>query len=68
MIELVFVACLIASPESCEERTLSFLSQSGPMACMIQAPPTLAAWTAEHPGLKVTSWRCEDPEHRAAHA
>lgn len=61
MIELVFVACMIAHPEACEEKTLSFLAQGGgPMACMSEAPPTLASWAGEHPGYRISSWRCQD--------
>jgi hypothetical protein len=69
MIELVFVACLIARPQACEEKTLSFLAQgSGPMACIMEAPPTLASWTGEHPGFRISSWRCQDSAHRAERA
>lgn len=69
MIELVFVACMIARPDACEERILSFLSQSGsPMACVLEAPPTLATWSGEHPGYRIDSWRCQDPMHRRERA
>lgn len=66
MIELVFVVCMIARPGSCEEKTLSFLAEGqGPMACLVEAPPTLATWTGEHPGFRIASWRCEDTAGRA---
>lgn len=68
MIELVFVVCMIARPDACEERTLSFLSQAGAMACMTQAPPELASWSGTHPGFRITSWHCEDPAHRSERA
>jgi hypothetical protein len=68
MIELVFVACLVIRPEACEEKTLSFLEHGSPLACMIEAPPTLATWTGEHPGYRVTSWRCQDSAHRTERA
>lgn len=69
MIELVFVACLIAHPEVCEERILGFLSESGsPMACAIEAPPTLASWSGTHPGYRISSWRCQEPGHRQERA
>ena len=69
MIELVFVACLIARPEVCEERTLSFLSESGSaVACAVEAPPTLATWSGTHPGYRISSWRCQDPGRRQERA
>jgi hypothetical protein len=68
MIELVFVVCLLSAPDRCEERSLAFLAQSGPFACMFQAPPELAAWIGEHPGFRVASWHCEDPARRAQRA
>lgn len=69
MIELVFVACMIARPEACEERTLSFLSQgNGTMSCLMEGPPTLASWTVEHPGFRIGAWRCQDSGHRVERA
>ena len=49
MIELVFTACLIATPDACEQRSLTFLAHPSPVACMVQAPPELAAWADRHP-------------------
>ena len=67
MIELVFVACLVASPGACEERSLTFLDQSGPVGCMMQAPSTLATWVDEQvkvcdhgPNKLVTSRKPDD--------
>lgn len=69
MIELVFIACMIAHPDACEEKTLSFLSRgSDTRSCVLRAPPTLAAWTGEHPGYRIASWRCQDPANRVDRA
>jgi hypothetical protein len=68
MIELVFTACLVAAPDACEERSLTFLAQSGPVACLVQAPPELAAWVGQHPGYTIAAWRCQDPGGRPTRA
>jgi hypothetical protein len=68
MIELVFTACLIAAPEACEERTLSFVAEPSPVTCLIQAPPTLAEWVHEHPAYTIAAWRCEEPGRRPSRA
>jgi hypothetical protein len=60
MIELVFVACLVAAPDACEERSLADLAHSHPLACAVQAQPQLAAWAEQHPGYRVVAWRCRD--------
>ncbi|MFT3973532.1 MAG: hypothetical protein QM699_08815 [Amaricoccus sp.] len=70
MIELVFMACLIGRPEACEEKTLSFLAQGGGAmsSCLMEAPPTLANWSVEHPGYRIGAWHCEDPARGADRA
>ncbi len=59
MIHLVFVACLISSPELCDERTLSYVEPMSPMACAMQAQPELAKWNNSHPNYVIRKWRCE---------
>lgn len=68
MTALVFVACLLAAPDRCEEQSLLFVSPLNPVSCMMQAPREIAAWTATHPDFQVTSWRCEDAARRATKA
>ncbi len=60
MIELVFLACLAAAPEDCEDRTLQFVDMSM-MACVMSAQPLLAQWVNEHPGWVVRRWTCQAP-------
>ena len=60
MFEIVFIACLIASPEACEERSLAYVGRFNPFACMVVSPQYLAAWAEEHPAYRVASWRCRD--------
>jgi hypothetical protein len=68
MIELVFVVCLRASPELCEERSISYLPEIGLMACMMQAQPQLAEWSAAHPELAIARWSCTTSERREVRA
>ena len=58
MIELVFIACLISSPDRCEERGLQFINVPSPMACMMSAQPQLARWAERNPKWEVARWRC----------
>ena len=60
MVELLFVTCMAmaqSSPESCQQRSLLFTDVT-PMACMMGAQPELAKWVNEHPGQRITSWKC----------
>jgi hypothetical protein len=64
MIELVFIVCLTTMPASCEERVLSFIAASSPVACLMQAQPELANWAREHPGYTIKHWQCQPPGRR----
>jgi hypothetical protein len=57
MTELVFVACLAATPGHCEEQSLSYIDVP-PIVCAMRAPPQLARWAMEHPGWSVERWSC----------
>lgn len=58
MIELIFTVCLVASPESCEERHLTFAEAMTPMQCLMGAQPELAKWSEAHPKWRIGKWRC----------
>lgn len=58
MIELVFVACLMASPQECEKKHLVFAENMSPMACLMGAQPELAKWRNQHPKWRVGKWQC----------
>ncbi|SFK38685.1 hypothetical protein [Methylocapsa palsarum] len=60
-VELILTVCAIAQPTSCEEQALSFVDQGSLMQCMLQAPPTIAQWSDEHPARHVVKWRCAYP-------
>ncbi|SFR20239.1 hypothetical protein [Poseidonocella sedimentorum] len=67
MIELVFVACLWSTPDTCEKRSLLY-SDISPMTCLMQAQPELARWTETHPRWRVASWKCRSMRDIAQHA
>lgn len=55
--ELVFLACLGAGSDTCEERSLLFTDIS-PMTCVMGAQPELAKWVETHPNWTVSRWHC----------
>ena len=61
MIELVLTVCAVTAMNSCEDKRLQFDSQESLMQCATQAPPYIAAWAQNHPGRRVTRWRCVYP-------
>jgi hypothetical protein len=60
--ELIVVACLLNAPERCEEHRMR-LDMFGLDAaqCVYSSPIRVARWSVEHPGWKVTGWRCVKP-------
>jgi hypothetical protein len=58
MIELVFVACLVAAPDSCEERAMRFMRPMSPRTCLRRAQPELARWSLSHPKWRIAHWSC----------
>ena len=62
LIDLILLACTIASPTSCHEFHVLLQSSGSLQACMMQAPPYLAQWVGEHPSYRVARWRCAWPD------
>ena len=62
---LVFVACLIASPTTCEEEHLRLPNGASSLqSCWTGAPALLIAWEKDHPDRRAAmDWRCV-PESR----
>ncbi|EYD74840.1 hypothetical protein Rumeso_03607 [Rubellimicrobium mesophilum DSM 19309] len=58
MIELVFVVCLTAAPNTCEHHAMQFMDLTV-MACMSGAQPQLAQWVGDHPSWRIQSWSCQ---------
>lgn len=63
MIELIFLACVANTPNSCEEHAMQYINIT-PMTCLIGAQPQLAKWTNEHPNWTVKSWKCQHVSQR----
>jgi hypothetical protein len=61
LIDLVVLACALASPSACREYHLLFQSAGSLRACMMEAQPYLAQWVGEHPNLRVARWHCAWP-------
>lgn len=60
MIELVFSACLIASPASCKDVHLTYMAETvTPMQCMLYGQPQMAQWANVNPKWRVHRFRCE---------
>jgi hypothetical protein len=61
MIVLILTVCALNAASQCDEQRLQFSSQESLMQCMMQAPPYIAQWSDQHPGTRVTRWRCAFP-------
>jgi len=61
MIELILTVCVLAAPSRCDDVRLQFVAQETMMQCMMQAPPYIAAWSAQHPDVSVSRWRSAWP-------
>jgi hypothetical protein len=57
MLELAFTVCLVASPDSCEDRSLLYIDVSQ-VECAMGAQSVLAPWSLENPGWQIDSYRC----------
>lgn len=59
---LIFLVCMISSPNSCREERLSFAFESvSNFGCMVGAQSKMAEWTNTHPGWRIASWKCVPP-------
>jgi hypothetical protein len=68
MFEVVFVACLLAAPDACEERSLAYVGRTDMFRCMVVAPQYLADWIEAHPAYRIARWRCQDAGRREIEA
>ncbi|MBV9656452.1 MAG: hypothetical protein JOZ42_17995 [Acetobacteraceae bacterium] len=64
MIELILVYCFIATPDRCIERRDPLDHPPTFMECSLRAQLTAGAYVAEHAGLRLASWRCEEGRPR----
>lgn len=56
LITLIFMACLSASPVSCQRVEVSW--QGSMQECALFAQQRLAIWQQEHPEFRVSRYRC----------
>ncbi|MDM7458989.1 MAG: hypothetical protein P3W94_006490 [Paracoccus sp. (in: a-proteobacteria)] len=68
MIELFFVTCLIAEPQSCRDNRLPFNERDGLVTCMMQGQNEIARWLERHPTERVREWTCRYADKRARRA
>jgi len=62
MILLILTVCALNAPNQCNERRLEFVDNGESLRqCAMQAPPTIAQWCEQHPGVRVARWRCAYP-------
>ena len=64
LMDLVVLACTLASPEACHEYHLLYQSAGSPRTCTMQAQPYLAQWIGEHPNLRVARWDARGPARK----
>jgi hypothetical protein len=57
--ELILLACLVATPNICrEERLRVSMEPITGRACTVSAPPLIAQWSIARPAWRVARWRC----------
>lgn len=60
MIELFFVACMVAQPDACEENGI-ILSHNSAYHCLMESSLHLSRWSADHPGWTIQEFACRNP-------
>jgi len=65
LIELLFAACLSATPTSCEERSIWFIDTTKSQ-CQDGANRQLAKWGRVNPDWIVGRWSCAQVDNRDA--
>ena len=66
MLLLILTVCSLSAPERCNEARIQVAESITPGQCLMQAQPTIAQWAGEHPGERVTRWRCDYAEREGA--
>lgn len=64
LLDLIVLVCSLTNPTACEEQHILFDAQGGtPRTCALHAPPYMAQWIGEHPGVRIMRWHCDWPDH-----
>lgn len=56
--EILLLACLIASPGTCRTERIGFDDAAPPPACTLRGQSVVATWSESHPKWRVERWRC----------
>ena len=63
VVEIVLVVCLLAAPEECHEERPVWETVSLER-CVRDGQVQASIWVNEHPGYRLSRWRCEHPTAR----
>lgn len=58
MLAIIISACLISDPNVCKNHKIPLLSGIDSNQCALFAPAHFGKWASEHPGWRITKWRC----------
>ena len=58
MIAIIISACLISDPSVCKDYKIPLMMDVDSRLCLMHAPPHFGKWSNEHPGWRITKWRC----------
>ncbi len=58
MIAIIISACLVSDPAACNDYRIPLAESVDPTRCVMNAPPHIARWASEHPGLVITKFQC----------
>jgi hypothetical protein len=62
LVDLILLACTLASPGACREYHILIQTAGSLRACTMEAQPYLAQWIGEHPNFRVARWYCAWPD------
>lgn len=58
MLAIIVSACLAGDPNSCKDYRIPLDASVDASKCMMHAPPHIAKWSDEHPGLVISKFQC----------
>ncbi|SON55747.1 hypothetical protein HDIA_2206 [Hartmannibacter diazotrophicus] len=62
-LDVVLLVCLLADPSACEEKLIPVQNHGSLAACVWEAQPYIAQWSASHPNYTIKKWHCENPRN-----
>ena len=58
MLAIIISACLAGDPSVCKDYRVPLDESVDPSSCMMNAPPHIARWAEQHPGLVIAKFQC----------